>query len=83
MAAALVFGTSLIALVSTPHRYGQNWSEDLDLQFGGVPGAFGVKVFSAEPAVTRWAGGNYGPLIIDGKVVARRSASTRSAGAAS
>jgi hypothetical protein len=24
--AALVFGASLIALVSTPHRYGQNWS---------------------------------------------------------
>jgi ABC-type antimicrobial peptide transport system permease subunit len=70
VATALVFGTSLIALVSTPHRYGQNWSEDLDLQFGGVPGAFGAKVFSAEPAVTQWAGGNYGPLIIDGRVVA-------------
>ena len=70
VAAALVFGTSLIGLVSTPHRYGQNWSEDLNLQFGGVPAALAAKILSAEPAVTQWAGGNYGPLIIDGRVVA-------------
>jgi hypothetical protein len=25
VATAVVFGTSLIGLVSTPHRYGQNW----------------------------------------------------------
>jgi ABC-type antimicrobial peptide transport system permease subunit len=70
VAAALVFGTSLVALVSTPHRYGQNWSEDLDLQFGGAPATLATKILSTEPAVTQWAGGNYGPLIIDGKVVA-------------
>ena len=70
VAAALVFGTSLIALVSTPHRYGQNWSENMDLRFGGAPATTAAEIFSAEPAVTRWAGGNYGPLIIDGRVVA-------------
>lgn len=70
VAAALVFGTSLIALVSTPHRYGQNWAQELDLDFGGVPATLAAKILSAAPAVTQWAGGNYGPLIIDGKVVA-------------
>ena len=33
--AAAVFGTSLLALVSTPHRYGQNWAQEVDLQFAG------------------------------------------------
>ena len=35
--AALVFGTNLIGLVTTPHRYGQNWSQELDLGLGGFP----------------------------------------------
>lgn len=68
--AALVFGTSLIALVSTPHRYGQNWSQELNLGFGGFPARLGAKVLSAEPAVTGWAGGNYGQLSVSGKTVA-------------
>jgi hypothetical protein len=70
VAAALVFGTSLIGLVSTPHRYGQNWAQELDLEFGGAPATLAAKIFSAEPAVTQWAGGNYGPLTIDGRIVA-------------
>ncbi len=44
--AALVFGASLISLVSTPHRYGQDWAQELDLGFGGVPVAFGARVLS-------------------------------------
>jgi ABC-type antimicrobial peptide transport system permease subunit len=68
--AALVFGASFIALVNTPHRYGQNWSQELDLGFGGVPARLGAKVLSAEPAVTGWAGGNYGPVSVNGKTVA-------------
>ena len=48
--AALVFGASLIALVGTPHRYGQNWNQELDLQFGGVSAAFGAKVLSGSRA---------------------------------
>jgi putative ABC transport system permease protein len=31
VAAAAVFGSSLIRLVSTPHQYGQNWQQALDL----------------------------------------------------
>jgi hypothetical protein len=68
--AALVFGTSLVALVSTPARYGQNWGQELDLGFGGVPGWFGARVLSAEPGITGYAAGNYGQVTIDGKIVA-------------
>jgi ABC-type antimicrobial peptide transport system permease subunit len=69
LAAAAVFGTSLVALVSTPHAYGQNWDTQLDLGFGGGPGAFGAQVIAAERAVTGYAAGNYGQLMIDGQVV--------------
>jgi putative ABC transport system permease protein len=69
LTAAAVFGTSLVALVSTPHDYGQNWDAQLDLEFGGAPGALGARVISAEPAVTAYASGNYGQLMIDGQVV--------------
>ena len=54
--AALVFGTSLIALVSTPHRYGQNWDQVLDLEYQGVSAAFGAKVLSAEAGHRRVRG---------------------------
>ena len=69
LTAAAVFGTSLVALVSTPHDYGQNWDAQLDLEFGGAPGRIGARAISAEPAVTGYASGNYGQLMIDGQVV--------------
>jgi ABC-type antimicrobial peptide transport system permease subunit len=69
LTAAAVFGTSLAALVSTPHDYGQNWDAQLDLEFGGAPGALGARVISAEPAVTGYASGNYGQLEIGGQIV--------------
>jgi ABC-type lipoprotein release transport system permease subunit len=68
--AALVFGASLISLVSTPHRYGQDWAQELDLGFGGVPAAFGAKVLSREPTVTGFAAGNYGQVRVNGENVA-------------
>jgi len=68
--AAVVFGTSLIALVNTPHRYGQNWIQDLDLSFAGVTASFGAKVLSAEPAISAYAAGDYGQLSVDGHLVA-------------
>ena len=69
LTAAAVFGTSLVALVSTPHDYGQNWDAQLDLEFGGAPGAFGAQVIAAERAVTGYASGNYGQFVIDGQIV--------------
>jgi hypothetical protein len=55
--------------VSTPHDYGQNWDAQLDLEFGGAPGAIGARVIAAERAVTGYAAGNYGQFVIDGQVV--------------
>jgi ABC-type antimicrobial peptide transport system permease subunit len=69
LTAAVVFGTSLVALVSTPHDYGQNWNAQLDGEFGGAPGALGARVIAAEPAVTGYASGNYGQLMIGGQIV--------------
>ena len=62
--AAVVFGASLIGLVSTPHRYGQNWAQVLNLGFGGVTMQFGAKVLAREPAIAGVAAGNYGQLSI-------------------
>lgn len=62
--AAVVFGASLIGLVSTPHRYGQNWAQMLDLGFGGVTSQLGAKVLAAEPAISGVAAGNYGQVHI-------------------
>jgi ABC-type antimicrobial peptide transport system permease subunit len=69
LTAAAVFGTSLVELVNTPRAYGQNWDAQLDLEFGGAPGALGARVIAAERAVTGYASGNYGQLVIDGQVV--------------
>jgi len=69
LTAAAVFGTSLVALVGTPHDYGQYWNALVDLGYGGVPGAFGARVIAAEPAVTGYAPGNYGQLVIGGQIV--------------
>jgi hypothetical protein len=66
--AALVFGASLIALISTPHRYGQNWSQELDLQFTGVPASVLSHVLT-QPGVRGYAAGDYGQLGIRGQAV--------------
>jgi ABC-type antimicrobial peptide transport system permease subunit len=68
--AAEVFGSSLIALVSTPHRYGQNWSRVLDLGFGAVAQPVLARIVSAQPGVTGYAAGNYGQVTIQGRTVA-------------
>ena len=70
--AALVFGTSLIALVGTPHRYGQNWAQELDLEFGGRAG----RVRREGPVRGRrpsrgYAAGDYGQLTVNGEIVRR------------
>jgi hypothetical protein len=69
VAAATVFGASLIGLVSTPHRYGQNWDANLDLSFGGVPAPMAAGLVSAGGVVGSYAAGNYGQLTIDGQIV--------------
>ena len=68
--AAAMFGTSLIALVGTPHQYGQNWNQEFDLEFGAIPGALGAKLLSKDPFISEYAAGNYGELTVGGTIVA-------------
>jgi hypothetical protein len=65
-----VFGSSLIALVGTPHRYGQKWSQELDLGFGAASQPMLAKFVSAQPGVTGYAAGDYGQVTIQGRTVA-------------
>ena len=69
LAAAAVFGASLIGLVSTPHDYGQNWVQEVDLNFGSAPGAGAVQMAKAIPSISGYAAGDYGQLTIDGAIV--------------
>jgi putative ABC transport system permease protein len=69
LAAAAVFGASLIGLVNTPHDYGQNWQQEVDLSFAATTGAQAAQLMHALPAVTGLAAGNYGQLTIDNRIV--------------
>ena len=67
--AAGVFGASFVRLISTPHRYGQNWAEELNLQLTGVPAAQVSRVLAAQRDVTGYAAGNYGQVSIGGQAI--------------
>jgi ABC-type antimicrobial peptide transport system permease subunit len=69
LAAAAVFGASLVGLVSTPHDYGQNWVQEVDFNFGSAPGAGAVQMAKAIPSISGYAAGDYGQLTIDGAIV--------------
>jgi ABC-type antimicrobial peptide transport system permease subunit len=68
--AAVVFGASLIALVGTPHQYGQNWNQEFDLEFGAITATLAAELLSHDPAVIQYAAGDYGQLTVAGKLVA-------------
>jgi hypothetical protein len=62
--AAMVFGASFFGLVGTPHRYGQNWAQQLDMQVGSVPLTFGTRVLAKVRGLTGYAGGDYGQVSV-------------------
>ena len=62
--AAVVFGASFLGLVGTPHSYGQNWDQQLDLQVGSVPASTGRQVLAGVSGLDRYAGGNYGQVSV-------------------
>jgi FtsX-like permease family len=64
LVAAMVFGASFLALVGTPHLYGQNWAQDLNLQAGAVPEVIGKKVLAQVSGLTEHAGGDYGQVTV-------------------
>jgi hypothetical protein len=67
--AALVFGTSLIHLVETPRLYGQDWQQQLDLQFGGIHKSALDHVLARQPGLVSYADGDYGQVTIAGHIV--------------
>jgi FtsX-like permease family len=67
--AALVFGASLIHLVSTPRLYGQRWQQELDLGFGAVPEPLLSRILARQPDLTSYAIGNYGQITVQGTIV--------------
>src|SRR5215470_183484 len=62
VAAAMVFGASFLALVGTPHLYGQNWPQELNLQAGAVPWSIGQRVLRPVTGLAAYAGGDYGEV---------------------
>ena len=68
--AAAVFGSSLVRLVDVPHRYGQNWTRQLDLAFGAGSRQLLAQIVSAQRGVTGYADGDYGEVTIQGRTVA-------------
>ena len=65
---AVVFGGSFLRLVGTPHSYGQNWNQQLDLQVASAPASVGAGHGWPGPGLDQYAGGNYGQV----SVAARR-----------
>ena len=67
--AAAIFGASLVALVGTPHRYGQNWDQELSGGFTSVPSSMAEGLVAAAPGVTGYALADIGQLSIGGTQV--------------
>jgi ABC-type antimicrobial peptide transport system permease subunit len=64
--AALVFGASLIGLVATPGRYGQNWQQVLDAGYADVRAQDATALLSGIPGLAGWAAGENGAVSVDG-----------------
>jgi MacB-like periplasmic core domain/FtsX-like permease family len=63
--AATVFGTSLLGLVTTPHRYGQNWTQKVDFMLPSAPAALLAQVMTGQPGVRGYAPGSYGQITVN------------------
>ena len=68
--AAIVFGTSLVGLVSTPREYGQSWDAVINFDFAGIPARTASPVIGRDKAVAQYAGGDYGGVTIAGEAIA-------------
>src|SRR6185437_8041549 len=66
VAAALVFAASLLGLVATPARYGQNWDAKVDAGFADIPASYGARLLAGVTGVAGYAAGNNGELLVDG-----------------
>jgi hypothetical protein len=66
VAAALVFAASLLVLVATPARYGQNWDAKVDAGYADIPASYGARLLAGVPGIAGYAMGNNGQLMVDG-----------------
>ena len=69
LVAAMVFGTSLLGLVGAPHRYGQNWTQDVDFMQPTAPAPLVARLIATQPQVRGYAVGNFGTIAVNGQVV--------------
>ncbi len=69
LVAATVFGTSLLGLVGIPHRYGQNWTQDVDFLEPSAPAPLVARLIATQPLVRGYAVGNFGMIAVNGQVV--------------
>ena len=60
LVAATVFGTSLLGLVGAPHRYGQNWTQDVNFMQPSAPATLVARLIATQPLVRGYAVGNFG-----------------------
>jgi hypothetical protein len=69
LVAATVFGASLLGLVGAPHRYGQNWTQDVDFMQPSAPATLVAQLIATQPLVRGYAVGNFGSIAVNGQVV--------------
>jgi hypothetical protein len=67
--ASIVFGSSLLGLVSTPKLFGQNWTLNFNLGFGALPTSIAKPIISSATGVAQYSGGNYGVVNVAGRAV--------------
>lgn len=67
--AALVFGTSLVSLITSPHRYGQDWAQEVDFTVPAAPRALMARLMAGQSQVRDYALGVYGSVTVAGHAV--------------
>lgn len=67
--AALIFGTNLNRLVTTPHLFGQTWDMALSRDFSTIPTAQTSERLADQAGVSAWTFGNYGTLTANGQQI--------------
>jgi hypothetical protein len=60
---------SFTGLVTTPHRYSQNWTQEMDMTLPSVPRPLLSRIMSGQPHVQGYAAGIYWPVQVNARDV--------------